>query len=226
MQTKICAKCDAPKQPAEFSKMAVARDGLQQQCKACERARLRARTPKLSMPAEKTCVLCRGHLPSSQFHRSVRHADGLDHRCKSCRKLEAAAYYENNRALCLKRNKQWKKNNPEKWAIVRARNYAKSPQPYIKDAVLERTRRRRARKKGCVGSYTQAEWLALKEHYGSKCLRCGKSEGTTWGDRVTADHVIPLAFGGPDTIDNIQPLCMRCNKWKHVKAIDFRVAQP
>lgn len=30
-----------------------------------------------------------------------------------------------------------------------------------------------------------------------------------------------MALGGTNTIDNIQPLCRRCNSLKHLKTIDF-----
>lgn len=57
----------------------------------------------------------------------------------------------------------------------------------------------------------------MRRHYGEKCLRCGATDRT-----LTRDHVVPLALGGADTIDNIQPLCGPCNRWKDARVIDFR----
>jgi len=65
--------------------------------------------------------------------------------------------------------------------------------------------------------HTLTEWLALREGYGEKCLRCGATDRT-----LARDHVIPLALGGADTIDNIQPLCKPCNSWKGNRVLDFR----
>jgi 5-methylcytosine-specific restriction protein A len=43
--------------------------------------------------------------------------------------------------------------------------------------------------------------------WGRACLMCG--------DRATeVDHIIELAAGGTNTIDNVQPLCKECHKAK------------
>ena len=66
-------------------------------------------------------------------------------------------------------------------------------------------------------TYTEAEIMDLCEKYGNRCLRCRRDA------KLYADHVDPK---GPHTIDNIQPLCRRCNNTKHNskqnQAEDFR----
>jgi len=108
----------------------------------------------------------------------------------------------------------WQKVNPD---ITRAANHL-----------------RRARRKGNGGSFTLAEWLALKAKYGFRCLACGKTEKQLKRLRRTLspDHVIPLAppFNGRNDIGNIQPLCHSrkpgsrggCNNRKHARHIDYR----
>ena len=32
------------------------------------------------------------------------------------------------------------------------------------------------------------------------------------------DHIVPLEEGGPDTLENLQPLCVSCRLRKHGKA--------
>jgi 5-methylcytosine-specific restriction endonuclease McrA len=81
--------------------------------------------------------------------------------------------------------------------------------------VQEKTKRYDVASPKC--GHTLAEWLAVRRHYGEKCLRCGATDRT-----LTRDHVVPLALGGADTIDNIQPLCGPCNCWKGARVIDFR----
>ena len=44
-----------------------------------------------------------------------------------------------------------------------------------------------------------------------KCVHCGRSFRK--GD-VNIDHIVPRAFGGSDSIDNLQCLCKHCNRSK------------
>jgi 5-methylcytosine-specific restriction endonuclease McrA len=81
------------------------------------------------------------------------------------------------------------------------------------------TNNRRARKHEAIGSHTDEDWQKLKAFHNFRCLCCGKQEPEI---RLTRDHVIPLSQGGSDSIDNIQPLCARCNSKKNYKHIDYR----
>lgn len=78
--------------------------------------------------------------------------------------------------------------------------------------------RRRARLAEAEGSFTTAEWEALKAHYAS-CPDCGRA----WGDIsplpgrssvITRDHIIPVSKGGRNDISNLRPLCYSCNSKK------------
>lgn len=59
------------------------------------------------------------------------------------------------------------------------------------------------------GTHTKAEWESLKAEFLYLCVRCGK--GNCHLDR---DHIIPVYQGGSDGIENIQPLCAKCNSSK------------
>jgi 5-methylcytosine-specific restriction endonuclease McrA len=78
--------------------------------------------------------------------------------------------------------------------------------------------RRRARMRAAPGAYTVAEWEMLVAQY-DRCPRCLRA----WADIaprstdsviITADHIVALAKGGSNFIENIQPLCYSCNSQK------------
>ena len=61
---------------------------------------------------------------------------------------------------------------------------------------------------------TDTEWRRLREAcfrvWGKTCMYCG--------DRATdVDHIIEIAAGGSNSIDNLQPLCKPCHMAKTVK---------
>lgn len=49
--------------------------------------------------------------------------------------------------------------------------------------------------------------------YDGKCAGCGCKLGGAHG-RIEWDHIDPIAMGGRDEIDNLQPLCVACHKAK------------
>ncbi len=77
-----------------------------------------------------------------------------------------------------------------------------------------------SRKRVLVRGHTNSEWQALCNRHGRVCLCCGRTG--TRHNPITRDHVIPIRWGGRNTIDNIQPLCKSCNSRKKDKTIDYR----
>lgn len=49
---------------------------------------------------------------------------------------------------------------------------------------------------------------AVFAKYGRACVKCGSRE------RLELDHVVAYSKGGPDTADNLQPMCKTCNRRK------------
>ena len=77
-------------------------------------------------------------------------------------------------------------------------------------------RRQRMAAARAKGTHTPAEWIALKNEFQCRCVRCG--DGTM---RLDKDHIVPVYKGGSDSIDNIQPLCARCNASKGPETTDW-----
>ena len=76
--------------------------------------------------------------------------------------------------------------------------------------------RRRAHHLKATGRTSLSDWEAIRSFYHDRCLRCGAS------GHLVMDHVIPLSRGGSNGPENIQPLCPRCNGFKHAKSSDYR----
>lgn len=161
-----------------------------------------------------------------------------------CKKCGQAEWYKDGRcAVCTREsNQQWKDENREKhrkgslrWQNENLDNHRESARRWVRknrDKVAETRRQwrqdnpdrhiahnhsRRANKEKNGGNYTTAEWDELCRRYDYRCLACGCS-----GLPLTVDHVIPLSQGGSNGIENIQPLCSRCNSSKGVRTIDYR----
>lgn len=96
-------------------------------------------------------------------------------------------HYMANRAHYLAYQQEWRKKNP--------------------DAVLDRVRRRQARKMGApvVDKINRSE---LWERDGGKCHLCGKRcDPNNWH----ADHLVPLSLGGSHTMANLAVSHPTCN---------------
>ena len=73
---------------------------------------------------------------------------------------------------------------------------------------------------GEEGKWSGEQWADLVQRYEGKCVCCGSKAGE--GNPLTPDHVVPLAMGGANTIENLQPLCWRCNTVKGARCVDYR----
>ena len=64
-------------------------------------------------------------------------------------------------------------------------------------------------------TYWQDLRIKIFKRDGWKCVKCDKIDKEKSGFFFVADHIIPISIGGDEwDIDNIQTLCIRCNKIK------------
>lgn len=118
----------------------------------------------------------------------------------------------------------YRRRNPEKAKASLAASRAAHPEKARAYGIERRKRfpeekrmqeaRRRARKLQVpVNDLTGIQWLAIKAHYGNRCVYCGRKM-----QRLTQDHITPLSKGGSHTLSNVVPACQRCNSKKGVKS--------
>lgn len=82
----------------------------------------------------------------------------------------------------------------------------------------DRKRIRRERIKKYGGAHSIGEWETLKAQYNWTCPACSRAEPEI---KLTRDHIVAVAKGGSDNIENIQPLCVSCNSRKGTKSINY-----
>ena len=73
--------------------------------------------------------------------------------------------------------------------------------------------KRKARLLQNGGNFSLEEWDNLKNRYNYTCPSCGLREPNIY---LTVDHIIPISLGGLNNINNIQPLCKKCNSSKGI----------
>jgi 5-methylcytosine-specific restriction endonuclease McrA len=83
----------------------------------------------------------------------------------------------------------------------------------LRSARGAKDRRREAlRAARALGRHSDADWHLLQEVCNGTCVACGARAGRDLS--LTRDHIVPVSRGGSDAIENIQPLCLRCNVLK------------
>jgi hypothetical protein len=68
-------------------------------------------------------------------------------------------------------------------------------------------------KRGYVSSKIRK---AVLQRDNNQCLLCGSQ------DNLTVAHITPISRGGNSEIENLQTLCLPCQKDNHASSVDFR----
>ncbi len=118
---------------------------------------------------------------------------------KNRRKRQAidAQWYARNRNTKMRRSMAWARANPER--------------------LRHKESRRRSRKNAGLNTFTADDWDALRRS-SSACHWCKRK--FTHKRRATHDHVVPLAKGGANTLENSCCACSECNTRKGDRLIN------
>jgi 5-methylcytosine-specific restriction endonuclease McrA len=195
MKTKLCIKCNVEKSIDQFYRNKIRKDGRYPYCKECCYKDYRKRYEK-----------------SEAHQRAVANRKYYDEHREEFRKAIHFRYNHSEKGrACQHRYNGSEKQKANKRRYVQSKKGRRRYRSYVQN--------RRAKRADNGGSYTPEEWKALCSLYDYRCLCCGEIFKF---DELTVDHIIPIAKGGTSNIDNLQPLCMPCNKSKCDRIIDYR----
>jgi len=116
-------------------------------------------------------------------------------------------WYARNAEIVLARNK----SEP---ARLKAREYQRKWLSENRHLARARYAARRARVKGATGRFYASDIQRIFEDQSGMCRGCGADIAVLGYE---ADHVMPLALGGTNHPENIQLLCVTCNRSKGAK---------
>ena len=155
------------------------------------------------MVNSKKCSLCLQIKPLQNFHQDKHNKDGHTARCSSCRNILENAYRND------KKNNTWQSRAKPKLTANQLRLNQNAGQRRRNKIRVFYTATQRARRFGvAIGKVSHKE---INRLYSSPCFYCGSK------DRISIDHVIPLALGGSHTIGNMVSCCQSCNSSKKSK---------
>jgi hypothetical protein len=194
----------------------------------------------------KICSDCGLAKPVSDYYRHPTTHDRLDRKCKECRKSASRKWKAENRDRARETDRHWRAQNRDranahyrKWRLKNrekhrelCRRWNAAHRDRCKEnldrwkrangATLAEWHRWRRARLSAGPHYSKAEWHSMLAIFGYRCAACGVEARSTPEGFLTPDHVIPVCMSGPNTSDNIQPLCLDCNRRKNGRVIDYR----
>ncbi len=237
ISTKPCGRCKVHKPFDAFSKDRTNKDGLNLYCRACELIRQRVYTEANQEKISERNKVRRAANPEKyrEQERRRREANPEKYREIQRRHVEknreeinarGRADYLINRDKRIEAVRRSREKHPEAqkeygraYAAANAekrREYNKLYDQQNPEKRRERERRRRAKKRGAIGSHTAAEVTQMYFDQNGLCAYCE----VDLNEYYHVDHMIPLSRGGADSADNLALACQPCNQHKYNSTVE------
>lgn len=97
--TKKCSSCKAQKPLEHFSKNRITKDGLQRDCKLCNKSGRKKIVKEVLKEGKKWCSCCKKDKPKEEFPKLSSSKDGLGYRCNVCNRAGVKASQDKNKKL-------------------------------------------------------------------------------------------------------------------------------
>jgi 5-methylcytosine-specific restriction endonuclease McrA len=169
----------------------------------------------------KQCTKCDEVKPLSEFHKNHTTKDGHRNMCKVC---------------AIEARRSWSAKNPDYYKDYdKNRNQSAERKAYKAECQKDyyerkphifraNSAKRRALLFGATVGTLPANFRELLiEFYGNACMFPGCDKPINEKNKLTVDHVVPLARGGAHSLENMQLLCQYHNSSKHARSTaDYR----
>ena len=231
---KTCTECKIEKPLTEFNKRKQNSDGLDCNCRECRNIKKRAYNAKPEVAEnrrkkmnewynnlppdakkEKQARMRDYHRENKEQIRAWSKQHYLDN--KEAYDQRSREYYLANREKCNEYGRQYYVENRD--AMRAAMKLYRDNNP---DKVGAMNAVKKARRKAAfTDNHTTKELHAYWRSIGldpAICAYCDGEVGDHW-KRSAGDHIVPLARGGHDVIENLNPCCKPCNSSKRVSLL-------
>jgi len=209
--SKICGKCKIEKGIDEFNKNKSRKDGLQFQCKCCNKEyrgkpEVKERNKKYHKEYNPTYQKEYYSIPENKEHRKQYDRERNKIRRSIPEFKEHKREYQ-KKYYSIPKNKEHRKEY--------LKEYAKSNPNKIRayDAKW-----RSLKAMGSIVEFTKEQLIDRMLLWNGHCAYCGKefNDNKLWEQ---IDHVIPLSRGGLNIPANLRPACKHCNCSKGKKLL-------
>lgn len=164
------------------------------------------------------CSLCwsRRHLSGGRIPKELvkRLSDRKRPDVLAQRLVEVRLWIDDGDAYLIHEYEEWNASEDQ------ARQKRREKASRAASAKWDRVRQERMEVARDKATHTKDEWQWLVEACRKACVRCATPFSE--GNGPQKDHIVPVYQGGSDGIDNLQPLCTRCNTSKGPETTDHR----